>query len=120
MKQSLLRTGGQWLFLLLLLASRGAGPLRAQSPSDATFLATLGQLRDATFDDKDKLVDQLAQSGHLERSGPSSPRCSKTASTTATTTRRSSSKSAADENTTSVDLIDPLSPPKPAGSAIDR
>ncbi len=33
-------------------------------PSDASFLATLGQLRDASFDDKDKIVDQLAQSGH--------------------------------------------------------
>ena len=50
--------------VLLLLASRSAGPVYAQSPSDATFLATLGELRDATFDDKDKIVDQLAQSGH--------------------------------------------------------
>ena len=64
MKKSLLRPGGQWLFLLLLLASRSAGPVYAQSPSDATFLATLGELRDATFDDKDKIVEQLAESGH--------------------------------------------------------
>ena len=28
------------------------------------FLATLGELRDASFDDKDKIVERLAQSGH--------------------------------------------------------
>ena len=64
MKKLFLRSGVQWLFLLLLLASRSAGPLYAQSSSDATFLSTLGQLRNAAFDDKDKIVDQVAQSGH--------------------------------------------------------
>src|ERR1700686_4526381 len=64
MKKSLPRLGVQWLFALLLLTSRGAGPLYAQSSSDANFLATLGELRNATFDDKDKIVDQLVQSGH--------------------------------------------------------
>ena len=33
-------------------------------PSDATFLATLGELREASFADKDKIVEQLTQSGH--------------------------------------------------------
>ena len=64
MKKSFLRPGVQWLFALLLLAGRSAGPVYAQSSSDASFLATLGQLRDATFDDKVKLVGQLAQSAH--------------------------------------------------------
>ena len=64
MKRGLLRAGGQWLLLALLLASRSAGPGYAQSPSDTTFLATLGELRDATFDDKDKIVERLAESGH--------------------------------------------------------
>lgn len=59
-----LRVGAQWLIVLLLLASRSAGPVYAQSPSDADFLATLGELRNATFDDKDKIVERLAQSGH--------------------------------------------------------
>jgi hypothetical protein len=63
-KRRLLRAGGQWLFLALLLASRSAVPGHAQSPSDTTFLATLGELRDATFDDKDKIVERLAESGH--------------------------------------------------------
>ena len=64
MKKGLLRAGGQWLLLALLLASRSAVPGYPQSPSDTTFLATLGELRDATFDDKDKIVERLAESGH--------------------------------------------------------
>ncbi len=64
MKRRLLRTGAQWLFLALLLASRSVSPGYAQSPSDATFLATLGELRNATFDEKDKIVERLAGSGH--------------------------------------------------------
>ncbi len=116
MKKLFLRFGAQWLFLLLLLASRGAGSLRAQSPSDAAFLATLGQLRDATFDDKDKLVDQLAQSGHPNA------RAALTALLEDRLYSRNDNqmvfvvKSAADENTTTVDLIDPVTL-KPAGSA---
>jgi urea transport system permease protein len=116
MKKSLLRTGGQWLFLLLLLASRGSGPLLAQSPSDAAFLAMLGQLRDATFDDKDKVVDQLAQSGHPNA------RAVLTAMLEDRLYFRNDNqmvflvKAAADENTTTLDLIDPITL-KPAGSA---
>ena len=64
MKKPLLWTGVQWLLLLLLLASQGAGLVYAQSPSDTSFLATLGELRTASFDEKDKIVDRLAQSGH--------------------------------------------------------
>jgi urea transport system permease protein len=63
-KRRLLRAGAQWLFLALLLASRSVSPGYAQSPSDATFLATLGELRNATFDEKDKIVERLAGSGH--------------------------------------------------------
>ena len=50
MMKSILRLGGQWLFVLLLLASRSVGPAYAQLPSDATFLASLGELRDASYD----------------------------------------------------------------------
>jgi urea transport system permease protein len=64
MRKSILRLGVQWFIVLLLLASRSAGPAYAQSPSDATFVATLGELRDATFADKDAIVQKLAQSGH--------------------------------------------------------
>jgi urea transport system permease protein len=64
MRKSNLRLGVQWMIVLLLLASRSAGPAYAQSPSDATFVATLGELRDASFADKDAIVQKLAQSGH--------------------------------------------------------
>ena len=64
MMKSFLRPGVQWLLVLLLLAGRSAVPVYAQSPSDANFVATLGELRNATFDDKDNIVDRLAQSGH--------------------------------------------------------
>lgn len=65
MMKSLLRTGVQWLFVLLLLASRSPGPVYAQATSSgASFLAMLGELRDASFSDKDKIVDRLAESGH--------------------------------------------------------
>ncbi len=64
MKKSLLWLGVQRLFVLLLLASQGAGLIYAQSPSDASFLSTLGELRTASFDDKDKIVERLAESGH--------------------------------------------------------
>jgi urea transport system permease protein len=64
MKMSLLWLGVRWLAVLLLLASQGASLIYAQSPSDATFLSTLGELRTASFDDKDKIVERLAESGH--------------------------------------------------------
>jgi urea transport system permease protein len=64
MNKCLLRLGVRWLLLLLLFAGRSAFPLYAQSSSDANFLATLGELRNASFDDKDNIVDRLAQSGH--------------------------------------------------------
>src|SRR5665213_660843 len=64
MRKSILRLGVQWMIVLLLLASRSAGTAHAQSPSDAAFVATLGELRDASFADKDAIVQKLAQSGH--------------------------------------------------------
>jgi len=82
MTKSVFRPGVRWFVLLLLLAGRSAGTLQAQTATppaqaavptsakpapgdkDASFLATLGQLRDASFDAKDQIVDRLAQSGH--------------------------------------------------------
>ena len=59
--------GGRWL-LLLLLALRGVVPVCAQSappsPSDATFLATLGELREADYSAKASIVERLSQGGH--------------------------------------------------------
>src|SRR6185436_3686905 len=58
-----LRRGGQWLFMLLL-ALWGVRTAHAQSPSDATFLSTLGELREASFPDKEAIIDRLSQTGH--------------------------------------------------------
>src|SRR5579872_1223364 len=49
-----------WLIVLLLAAPIS---LAAQT-IDETFLATLGELRDASFLDKEPLVERLSQSGH--------------------------------------------------------
>ena len=54
--------GGQWLILLLVLG--GAGPVHAQSSNDASFLSTLGELREASYADKAGIAERLSQSGH--------------------------------------------------------
>ncbi len=58
-----LPAGGQWL-IMLLLALGGVAPAHAQSPNDASFLATLGELRDASYADKGTIAERLSQSGH--------------------------------------------------------
>ncbi len=61
------RSGGQWR-ILLLLALAGVVPVHAQtpapSPNDATFLTTLGELREASYEDKASIVERLSQTGH--------------------------------------------------------
>ena len=54
--------GGRRL-LLLLFALGAARPVFAQS-SDALFLAALGELREATYADKEQIVERLSASGH--------------------------------------------------------
>src|SRR5579872_4518107 len=61
MKQ--LESGGQWP-RLLLLAAWSVFSLYAQSPNDAAFLSTLGELREATYSDKATIVERLAQGKH--------------------------------------------------------
>ena len=63
MKQFLFRGGGQCLFALLL-AMHSVGLLYAQSPSDAAFLTSIGALCNASFDEKGKIVEQIAHSGY--------------------------------------------------------
>src|ERR1700692_2951212 len=58
--------GGQWLRFMLLLALSGVSG-RAQSPPsspDATFLSTLGELREADYSTKASIVERLGQGGH--------------------------------------------------------
>jgi len=58
-----LRSAGRWLFVLLLgLWSVSSG--HAQSPGEASFLSTLGELREAAFADKEVIVERLSKSGH--------------------------------------------------------
>jgi urea transport system permease protein len=63
MKQFCFRIGGQWLFGLLL-AIQSFGPAYAQSQGDATFLASVNALCNASFDEKGKIAEQIAQSRH--------------------------------------------------------
>src|ERR1700722_6505167 len=62
-----LRSGGQGLFMPPLILLCGA-PIRAQSPAqspkDATFLSTLGEMREASYSDKATIAERLSQTGH--------------------------------------------------------
>ena len=116
MTKSLLRTGAQLLcIVLVLLASRSVGPLYAQSSTDRDFLSTLGELRNASFDDKYTIVDRIAQSGNPNAE----------AVLTAFLQDRLYFRNqdqmiflvkAGEEDSATVDLFDPLTL-KPAGSA---
>src|SRR5580704_1133857 len=55
--------GGQWL-LVLLLTLRGGVPVHAQTPNDASFLSTLGELREASYSDKESIAERLSEGGH--------------------------------------------------------
>jgi urea transport system permease protein len=58
-----LSRGVQWLFVLLLSLG-GAVRLSAQSARDTAFLSTLGELRDASYEDKAAIAERLSQGGH--------------------------------------------------------
>jgi len=58
-----LHRGERWLFLLPLTLL-GVASLYAQTAKDATFLSTLGELREATYSDKAHIVERLSQTGH--------------------------------------------------------
>jgi urea transport system permease protein len=58
-----LTSGGQRLVMPLLILFCLA-PIRAQSPQDATFLSTLGELREASYSDKAKIAERLSQTAH--------------------------------------------------------
>jgi urea transport system permease protein len=56
------QSGERWLLLLLTLWA--VIPARAQSPKDAAFLATLGEMREASYSDKGAIAERLSQTGH--------------------------------------------------------
>ncbi len=55
----------------LPLALCGLVSVHAQSPGDATFLSTLGELKEATYSDKASIVERLSQGGHPSVRAPS-------------------------------------------------
>ena len=116
MKRTFFRLGGQWLLVLSLLAGWNGGLLHSQTPDDANLVATLGKLRDATFADKQNLVQQLGQSGHPNAAAVL------TAFLEDRLYYRNDDKtvflvkSPATEDSTTLDLIDPVTL-KPAGQA---
>src|SRR5260370_11349857 len=58
-----LPSGGQRL-VILLLTLRAVAPVNAESPNDSSFLSTLGELREATYSDKESIAERLSRSGH--------------------------------------------------------
>src|SRR5580704_17475131 len=56
------QSGERWLLLLLTLWA--VIPARAQSPKDAAFLATLGEMLEASYSDKAAIAERLSQTGH--------------------------------------------------------
>jgi urea transport system permease protein len=55
-------SSGQRFFMLLALL--GFASLQAQSPKDASFLSTMGELREASYSDKAAIAERLSQTGH--------------------------------------------------------
>ena len=48
----------------MLLGLWSVAPSQAQSPADAAFLSSLGELREAAFTDKEAIVERLSKTGH--------------------------------------------------------
>src|SRR6266404_1429862 len=49
---------------MLLLALEGTLPVHAQSSKDNNFSSTLGELRETSFPDREKIVERLSQTRH--------------------------------------------------------
>jgi len=54
--------GGHLPLVLMMLASWV--PAHAQTPKDAVFLSTLGELREAGYSEKEGIIERLGQTGH--------------------------------------------------------
>ncbi len=59
-----LSKGSQWVLILVALCGAFLQPSQAQSPNDNSFIATLGELRDASYADKEGIVERVSKSGH--------------------------------------------------------
>jgi urea transport system permease protein len=107
--------GGRWL-LVLLLAAVVLAPARSAYAQDAGFLPTLGELREASFPDKEQIIERLSRSGH-----PSVRPVLSAFLEDRLFVRASDQKifivKSTDDSLTSVALVDPISL-KDAGSAL--
>ena len=61
-----LSTGARWLVVMPLLALSGLSSVyaQAQASDNASFLSTLGELREAAYADKEAIAERLSQTGH--------------------------------------------------------
>jgi len=114
MKKFLLRVCS-W-FLVGVVCAGGGSRVHAQSPGDANFLAKLGELRDATFADKARIVDDLGKSGHPNLQTVLTAWLQDRLYFRNNDQRVFLVKSPAQEDSTALDLIDPITL-KSAGSA---
>src|ERR1700690_1370854 len=120
MVKTFLRAGAQWLFVLLLLAGRSAGPAYAQSPGDANFQASLDALRDASFEDKDAIVDKLIQGGHPNTQAVLTAFLEDRLYYRNDDQKVFLLKTAAADDATTLDLIDPLTLKSPGSAPVDN
>ena len=104
--------GGCARRLLVRSAARALPAARRQDGRPS--VAALGELREASFADKEAIVERLWRQRPRRARGRCSPRCSKTASSSAAPTSRSFIAKSADDSLTSLELVDPLTL-KPAG-----
>ena len=104
-----------WILLLLVYAG-SRSPLQAQSPGDASFPAKLGDLRDATYADKEKIIQDLGASGYPNVRPVLQAMLEDRLYFRNTDQKVFLVTSAAQQDSTSLDLIDPITL-KSAGSA---
>ena len=100
------RTGGRQRLCGLLAAVLLAAPALAQSPDEA-FLAAVGQLREASFSDKERIAASLVDSRHARTRDVLTALLEDRLYVRASDLRVFVTRPA-DENASSLDLVDPL------------
>ncbi len=106
--------------VVLLVCAGGRGPLRAQSPGDANFLTQLGNLRDATYSDKEKIIEDLAASGYRNLRPVLRAMLEDRLYFRNSDQKVFLVKSAAQGDSTALDLIDPVTLKSAGSAAIDN
>jgi urea transport system permease protein len=107
-----------WILLVLVCVCRGSS-LYAQSPGDAALLAKLGELRDATYNDKAKIIEDLGESGQPKVRPVLRAMLEERLYFRNNDQKVFLVKSAAQQDTTSLDLIDPITLKSAGPASID-